>query len=331
MGHSRRAHKTTLCQERKTGRFSCPRGTCSQNSEILLSAIQAERQKNADDMDSSLLEAMVECYENCSHWSGHRQMLSIIADKVRFAILQKWLPDLSKYCNNIARHHLFLHGRGTEVPQQKQRRIKMSPEKLDHFLAFITSAKIIQDLSFGEKTLKLSSGSEIKVPNVIRTSIPEQIIKQYQSYCAETGFSSPFSHSSLSRILNVCAASTRKSLQGLDYFLVEGAKAFDDLVEVADKLGDNYENSLSWSKEVISKLKLAKRYFKEDYKVSWNFIVNIYGCSLIKYSTSSIMPIVYESACIFQLSVVNLSITSIFYRFMYHQAQEYLITADPML
>ena len=302
-----------------------------QNSEILFSAIQSERQKNADDMDSSLLEAMVEYYENCNHWSSRRQMLSIIADKVRFATLQKWLPDLSRYRYNIARHHLFLHGRGTEVPQQKQKRIKVSPEKLDHFLAFITSAKIIQDLPFGDKTLKLSSGSEIKIPNVIRTSIPEQIIKQYQSYCAETGFSSPFSHSSLSRILNVCAASTRKSLQGLDYFSAEGAKAFDDLVEVADKLGDNYENGLSWSKDVISMLKLAKRYFKEDYKVSWNFIANIYGCLLIKYSTSSITPKAYESACIFQLSVVNLSITSIFYRFMYHRAQEYLITADPML
>ena len=155
-----------------------------QNSEILFSAIQSERQKNADDMDSSLLEAMVECYENCNHWSSRRQMLSIIADKVRFATLQKWLPDLSRYRYNIARHHLFLHGRGTEVPQQKRKRIKVSPEKLDHFLAFITSAKIIQDLPFGDKTLKLSSGSEIKIPNVIRTSIPEQIIKQYQSYCA---------------------------------------------------------------------------------------------------------------------------------------------------
>jgi hypothetical protein len=113
-----------------------------QNSEILFSAIQAERQKNADEMDSSLLEAMVECYENCCHWSSRRQMLSIIADKVRFATLQRWLPDLSRYRYNIARHHLFLHGRGTEVPQQKQKRIKVSPEKLDHFLAFITSAKI---------------------------------------------------------------------------------------------------------------------------------------------------------------------------------------------
>jgi hypothetical protein len=74
-----------------------------QNSEILFSAIQAERQKNADDMDSSLLEAMVECYENCSHWSSRRQMLSIIADKVRFATLQKWLPDLSRYRYNQGR------------------------------------------------------------------------------------------------------------------------------------------------------------------------------------------------------------------------------------
>jgi hypothetical protein len=113
-----------------------------QNSEILFSVRQAERQTSADDLDSSLLEAMVECYENCSHWSSRRQMLSIIADKVMFPKLQRWLPDLSRYRYNIARHHLFLHGRGTEVSQQKQKRTKVSAEKLDHFLAFITSAKI---------------------------------------------------------------------------------------------------------------------------------------------------------------------------------------------
>lgn len=327
MGHSSRTHKTTLCEKGKQIALAALEELAPQNSEMLLSAIQAERQKSAEDMDSSFLEAMVECYENCGHWSSRRQMLSIIADKVRFATVQRWLPDLSRYRYNIARHHRFLHGRGTEVPQQKQKRIKVSPDKLDHFLAFITSAHIIQDLPFGEKTLRLSSGSEIKKPNVIRTSIPEQIIKQYQGYCAETEFSSPFSHSSLSRILNVCAASTRKSLQRLDYFSAEGAKAFNELVEVADKLGDNYENGLSLSKEVIGKLKLAKRYFKEDYKVSWIFFVNIYPCLLIQYSTTSVYA---ESACIFQLSVVNLLIASIFYRFMYQRAEEYLTTADPM-
>ncbi|KAK3735295.1 hypothetical protein QZH41_000231 [Actinostola sp. cb2023] len=124
----------------------------------------------------------------------------------------------------------------------------------------------MQDLPFGEKTLKLSSKTEIKIPNVIRSSIPEQIVRQYQSYCSETEFS-PMSRSSLCRILKVCSASVRKSLQGLDYVSSEGAKAFDDIADVIDKLGDNYNNGLTWSKELAQKLKLAKRYLKGDYKL----------------------------------------------------------------
>ena len=125
----------------------------------------------------------------------------------------------------------------------------------------------MQDLPFGEKTLKLSS-AEIKIPNVVRTSIPEQIVKQYQSYCMETGFSLPLSRSSLCRILKVCSASTRTSLEGLDYFSAEGAKAFDELIGVVDKLGDECELGVSRSKEQIRKLKMAKRYLKSDNKVS---------------------------------------------------------------
>ena len=125
----------------------------------------------------------------------------------------------------------------------------------------------MQDLPFREKTLKLSS-AEIKISNVVRISILEQIVKQYQSYCMETGFSLPLSRSSLCRILKVCSAST---LEGLDYYSAESAKAFNELIGVVDKLGDEYELSVSWSKEQIRKLKMAKRYLKSDYKVSGFF------------------------------------------------------------
>ena len=161
----------------------------------------------------------------------------------------------------------MLHGRGVQHTPEKRARIKVPLEKFNHFLEFITSARVVQDLPFGEKTLKLSS-AEIKIPNVVRTSIPEKIVKQYQSYCMETGFSLPLSRSSLCRILKVCSASTRTSLEGLDYFSAEGAKAFDELIGVVDKLGDEYELGVSWSKEQIRKLKMAKRYLKSDYKVS---------------------------------------------------------------
>ena len=67
---------------------------------------------------------------------------------------------------------------------------------------------------------------------------------------------------------DVCSASTRTLLQGLEYFSAEGGKAFDDMVTVVDKLDDVYELGLTWSKEQIRKLKLAKRYFESDYKVS---------------------------------------------------------------
>ena len=220
------------------------------------------------DIDSTLLDAITECYNNATQWSTRRQILSIMADKVNFKDLQKWIPNLSRYRYNIARHHHLLHGRGAVVPTPKTTRLYVAPNKLDHFLEFITSAHVIQDLPFGERSLKLSSKTEIKVPNVIRMMIPEQIIKQYQSHCSDSGFI-PLSRSTLSRILNACPASVRRSLQGLDYFSAEGAKGFEELEEVADKLGDDYGKGLTWTKTQSERLKNAKRYLKSDYKVTY--------------------------------------------------------------
>ena len=66
----------------------------------------------------------------------------------------------------------------------------------------------------------------------------------------------------------VCSASVRKSLQGLDYFSADGAKAYDDLEEIVQKLGDEHGASLTWAKHQSEKLKKSKRYLKTDYKVS---------------------------------------------------------------
>ena len=213
------------------------------SAEMLLNCLQSSNE-DASDIDSTLLEVLVECYQNAEHWSMRRQLLSVMADKVSFKVLKTWLPNLSIYRFNIAQHHILLHGRGTTVPLAENKRMKVLPPQLDHFLAFITSSYVMQDLPFGEKTLKLSSNTEIRIPNVVRTMIPEQIVQQYQSYCHETGFV-PMSRSTLCRILKVCSASV--PLQGLDYVSAEGAKAFDELATVIDNLGD-YCKGLSWAK-----------------------------------------------------------------------------------
>lgn len=219
-----------------------------------------------ENVDVTLIDALAECYNNASHWSTRRQILSIMADKVSFKTLQKWIPGLTRYRFNIARHHRLLHGRGSPILTTCHTRMYVSSKQLDHFLDFITSTHIIQDLPFGTRTLTLSNKEEITVPNVVRTIIPERIIRQYEIFCKETGFV-PMGRSTLHRILSTCPASVRKSLQGLDYFSADGAKSFDDLEDVVQKIGDSGGVGLTWAKEKKEKLKLGKRYLKGDYKV----------------------------------------------------------------
>ena len=111
----------------------------------------------------------------------------------------------------------------------------------------------------------LSTEEVIKIPNVVRNMIPERIVQQYLAYSEEAEFT-PMSRSTLLRILQVCPASTRKSLQGIDYISSAGAQAFDNLEGVADRLGE-MNIGMSWAKVRREQLKKCKRYLKSDYKV----------------------------------------------------------------
>ena len=139
------------------------------------------------------------------------------------------------------------------------------PEMVDHFISFITSQHVVQDLPFGQKKLSLSSGEVLVVPNVIQNLVPERIVQQYQEYCRESNITC-LSRSSLLRILDVCSASVKKSLQGLDYITASGSKAFEDLENVADQLRD-LGMGMTWANQQKKEIKLAKRYLKSDFKV----------------------------------------------------------------
>lgn len=218
-----------------------------------------------DDVDQVLLTALAECYMNASTWQTRRQILSIVADKLPFRTIKRWIPNLTRYRFTTAREHAIRYGRG--VPQTPQVHTKMfvSQTQVDHFLDFITSPHIIQDLPFGEKSITLSTKEVISVPNVVRMLIPESIVRQYLAYSTECNFK-PLSRRALLNILSVCSASVRKSLQGLDYISSAGAEAFDNLCEVVQRLGESVM-SMSWAKEQSDRLRAAKRYLKSDFKV----------------------------------------------------------------
>ena len=111
----------------------------------------------------------------------------------------------------------------------------MDKAKLDHFLEFTSRPYCYQDVAFGSRTIKLESGEEIVMPNVVRTVARCTIIKQYLEYCDETSFQ-PISRSSMWGVLEVQEASQRKSLRGLDNTAAEGANAFDTLHKTVNEL-----------------------------------------------------------------------------------------------
>ena len=71
----------------------------------------------------------------------------------------------------------------------------------------------------------------------------------------------------LRRVLEVCSASVRKSLQGLDNFSAQGSKAFVNLCETVDRIPEQAK-SQAWAKEKKQMLRSTKQYLRADYKVS---------------------------------------------------------------
>ena len=105
-------------------------------------------------------------------------------------IKSRHIPRPTRYEFTAAGRHTLEVGVGLTVQSEaKQIRGIVEPAKIYHLLDFITSSSIVQDLPFGRKTLTLSSGTKIDIPNVIRTVLPSRLIKQHNQYCSEENYS----------------------------------------------------------------------------------------------------------------------------------------------
>ena len=217
--------------------------------------------------EKAYLEALAESYKIAGSWDTRRQILSIIAGVASYKSAFEYIPGLTSFRYTVASLHRVQYGSGAPLPLEHQTRLRNERDQLDHFLSFITSPHLVQDLPFGERNLVLSTGETITVPNVIRTMIPWRIVKQYISFCQETGFKT-FSENTMLRILSECAASVHKSLQGLDYFAADGSKAFEDLAELVKGM-PVVGLEQKWEHDVQDSLKAAKMYLKGDYKINY--------------------------------------------------------------
>ena len=219
-----------------------------------------------ESVDRKYLEALAETYQHATGWDTRRQVLAIMADLVPVRDIQKFIPGLTDYRVKEARLHILKYGRGAPVPIKKSPRMRVNENQLDHFLTFITSSHVVQDLPFGQRYLHLENSQVLETPNVIRAMIPQRIVEQYTQFCKECDMK-PLSPATISRLLSVCTATVRKSLQGLDYIAADGAKGFDDLAALAAKLKDKRVCDGEWLSYCQEALKAGKQYIKAEYKV----------------------------------------------------------------
>ena len=213
------------------------------------------------------LVPLMQAYSNATTRNVKTQILSLYAYRYPVKTLQKIhepYAKLTEWQIKRARAHARECGPGSLIETSPSHRVRLPPAKLDHFLDFVNRPYFYQDVAFGTRMLRLSSGEEITMPNVIRKVTRSTMIKQYLQFCKEEQFEA-LSNASLFRILSIREASQQKSLSGLDNTAVEGSAGFQRLYEIVDEL-HQIGLDKSVANELRESLRIGKIYFKSEYQ-----------------------------------------------------------------
>ncbi|XP_062568041.1 uncharacterized protein LOC134230289 isoform X2 [Saccostrea cucullata] len=228
----------------------------------LLILPQPERPKSDPDM----MEKVLKLYKETSDNNLKVQLLSIVAKTMTKDELLQRLPGLTVYKIDQARLLGDTHTRTTVEEKVKFTRQRMDSEKMQHALNFFFDPSFMQIVSYGTREMKLDSGENITIPDVVRTLCHSHLVDMYVAYCKETDFQ-PLGRTSLFHILRACAASKRKNLRGLDNITTEGVEGYTELHRLIDKLKDLGLMSIDVHSEISTKLTASRIYMKTDYKL----------------------------------------------------------------
>ena len=228
---------------------------------------QAVCKKEDPDIENEL-KPLLQAYKNAPTKDSKTQILSIYANNYpakKLIEMHKFYEPLTEWELRKAKIHANHNGPGAPLEKPVYHRVKLDSVKVTHFLEFINRPYFHQDVAYGTRTLNLSSGEKLVMPNVIRTVTRSTMVSQYLQLCQEEDFE-PLSRATMYRILEVREASQRKALHGLDNVAADGATAFASLLKITDEL-QNAGADPDWCAGIKEKLNQAKRYLKTDYKV----------------------------------------------------------------
>ena len=85
---------------------------------------------------------------------------------------------MSKKLDNMLQTPHLVHPLNQENIQEK-----LKDSQINHFLDFLQHSGVMQNVASGTRTVKLSTGRKIKIPNAVRTVHKTEAIRLYISAC----------------------------------------------------------------------------------------------------------------------------------------------------
>lgn len=153
-------------------------------------------------VEDTLVARLVILYEEAANWYTRQQILSLFVNDYSKSELLALIPGLSKWRIDEARKHAFQTKPGQPIDPPRITRCRLDAVKVDHFLDFLSSPSVLQDVAYGTRTLKLESGESLEIPNMVRTVISSHLVLMYLNFCVESNFE-PLGRSTLFNIIKV--------------------------------------------------------------------------------------------------------------------------------
>jgi len=169
-------------------------------SEKLLNLITAPS-KTVDKTTNKAMDTLISLYNKATSNQTKLTLLSIFVQHFTKTQLKEIIPGLTTWRIDKARKYAY----DEELPCENEAsaiRYRLDEKKVDHFIEFISSPIFLQDVAYGTRKLRLSSGEVIEIPNMVRTVVNGRMVKLYESYCKDIEFK-PLGRSSLLAILKV--------------------------------------------------------------------------------------------------------------------------------
>ena len=194
---------------------------------------------------------------------GQVQALSVLAHQFTLAQLQQlpFVKKINKHNLGAAISHANVHGVGQTKRPERITRCRYNVGKVKEALQHIHSPTFLQQVAFGEKSIKFSDGTVMKVPALQRKQLREHMWKSYSDLVGDTGIS----RSEHSEAVNISTATQQKSLAALDNISVRyGTENFKSMCSIINALAEKATGLGQLAAQLRAKIQRLEAHLKSS-------------------------------------------------------------------